>query len=137
MEYFEGGAEAGGQMVDQRFAPRIDEGEARFIMIGRKCFRVEHYVYIGGVSGETKTTIYPVGPGSRIQRSFLWEPLRTSWRPIWIPTSRRSACRTRTSLFCGLPTSFLWTITRPRCSSASSIARAWGSQGSWTRAAGI
>jgi len=61
-KYFEGGAEAGGQMVDQRFAPRIDEGEARFIMIGRKCFRVEHYVYIGGVSGETKTTIYPVGP---------------------------------------------------------------------------
>jgi len=61
-KYFEGGVEAGGQMVDQRFAPRIDEGEARFVMIGRKCFRVEHYVYIGGVSGETKTTIYPVGP---------------------------------------------------------------------------
>merc|ERR1712038_1002933 len=61
-KYFEGGREAGGQMVDQRFLPRIDEGEARFVMIGRKCFRVEHYVYIGGVSGETKTTIYPVGP---------------------------------------------------------------------------
>jgi len=58
-KYFEGGVEAGGQMVDQRFCPRIDEGEARFVMIGRKLFRVEHYVYIGGVSGETKTTIYP------------------------------------------------------------------------------
>merc|ERR1712099_76288 len=58
--YFEGGVEAGGQMVDQRFCPRISEGEARFVMIGRKCFRVEHYVYIGGVGGETKTTIYPV-----------------------------------------------------------------------------
>jgi len=58
-KYFEGGAEAGGQMVDQRFCPRIDEGEARFVMIGRKLFRVEHYVYIGGVGGETKTTIYP------------------------------------------------------------------------------
>jgi len=57
--YFEGGVEAGGQMVDQRFCPRISEGEARFVMIGRKLFRVEHYVYIGGVSGETKTTIYP------------------------------------------------------------------------------
>merc|ERR1739844_68510 len=58
-KYFEGGVEAGGQMVDQRFCPRIDEGEARFVMIGRKLFRVEHYVYIGGVGGETKTTIYP------------------------------------------------------------------------------
>merc|ERR1711933_237606 len=58
-KYFEGGAEAGGQMVDQRFCPRIEEGEARFVMIGKKLFRVEHYVYIGGVGGETKTTIYP------------------------------------------------------------------------------
>merc|ERR1712226_588598 len=58
-KYFEGGVEAGGQMVDQRFCPRIDEGEARFVMIGRKLYRVEHYVYIGGVGGETKTTIYP------------------------------------------------------------------------------
>jgi len=58
-KYFEGGVEAGGQMVDQRFLPRIEEGEARFVMIGQKLFRVEHYVYIGGVGGETKTTIYP------------------------------------------------------------------------------
>jgi len=57
-KYFDGGMEAGGQMVDQRFLPRIDEGEARFVMIGKKLFRVEHYVYIGGVGGETKTTIY-------------------------------------------------------------------------------
>merc|ERR1712039_930271 len=26
--------------------------------IGKKLYRVEHYVYIGGVGGETKTTIY-------------------------------------------------------------------------------
>jgi len=57
-KYFEGGAEAGGQMVDQRFLPRIDEGEARFVMIGPELNRVEHYVYIGGVGGETKTTIH-------------------------------------------------------------------------------
>merc|ERR1711972_286518 len=55
---YEGGVEAGGQMVDQRMLPRIDEGEARFVMIGKKLNRVEHYEYIGGVSGETKTTIY-------------------------------------------------------------------------------
>jgi len=60
-KYFEGGVEAGGQMVDQRFLPRIDEGEARFVMIGTKLNRVEHYEYIGGVSGETKTTIYTPG----------------------------------------------------------------------------
>jgi len=35
-KYFEGGVEAGGQMVDQRFLPRIDEGESRFVMIGKK-----------------------------------------------------------------------------------------------------
>ena len=52
-KYFEGGKETGGQMVDQRFLPRIDEGEARFVMIGQKLFRVEHYVYIA-VSGERR-----------------------------------------------------------------------------------
>jgi len=57
-KYFEGGREAGGQMVDQRFLPRISEGESRFMMIGTELNRVEHYVYIGGVGGETKTTIY-------------------------------------------------------------------------------
>merc|ERR1712117_280884 len=57
-KYFEGGKEAGGQMVDQRFLPRIDEGEARFMMIGMQLNRVEHYKYIGGVGGETVTTIY-------------------------------------------------------------------------------
>jgi len=57
-KYFEGGVAAGGQMVDQRFLPRIDEGESRFMMIGTELNRVEHYVYIGGVGGETKTTIH-------------------------------------------------------------------------------
>merc|ERR1712066_899965 len=57
-QYYEGGREAGGQMVDQRFLPRIDEGEARFMMIGPVLNRVEHYVYIGGVGGETKTSIF-------------------------------------------------------------------------------
>merc|ERR1712203_512942 len=74
-KYFEGGVEAGGQMVDQRFCPRIDEGEARFIMIGKKCFRVEHYVYIGGVSGETKTSIYPASSPDFPDTKDL--PLRT------------------------------------------------------------
>merc|ERR1719499_2931804 len=74
-KYFEGGVEAGGQMVDQRFCPRIDEGEARFVMIGKKLFRVEHYVYIGGVGGETKTTIYPASSADFPDTAEL--PLKT------------------------------------------------------------
>merc|ERR1711920_175881 len=57
-KYFEGGKEAGGQMVDQRYLPRIDEGEARFMMVGSELYRIEHYVYLGGVGGEITTTIY-------------------------------------------------------------------------------
>merc|ERR1712085_141312 len=36
-------------------------GEARFVMVGTELNRVEHYVNIGGVGGETKTTIYKPG----------------------------------------------------------------------------
>jgi len=58
-KYFEGGAEAGGQMVDQRFVATIDtKGESRFFMCGLDLYNVEHYLYIGGVSGETKTTVH-------------------------------------------------------------------------------
>merc|ERR1711933_689037 len=32
-KYLEGGKETGGQLVDQRFCPRISEGELRFNMI--------------------------------------------------------------------------------------------------------
>jgi len=58
-KYFEGGMEAGGQMVDQRFLSGIDEGEARFFMVGKELYNIEHYVYVGGVGGETKTTVHP------------------------------------------------------------------------------
>merc|ERR1739844_795611 len=57
-EYFKGGKEAGGQMVDQRYLPGIDDGEARFFMIGTELYNIEHYKYIGGVGGETKTTVF-------------------------------------------------------------------------------
>merc|ERR1712085_241598 len=74
---FESGVEAGGQMVDQRFLPRIDEGEARFVVVGTELNRVEHYVYIGGVGGETKTTIYKPGdkdfPYTEIQEKLQKE----------------------------------------------------------------
>jgi len=60
--YFAGGVEAGGLMVDQRFLPRIEEGESRFMMIGPKLFNVEHYVYQGeGIGGAAKCTVFPAG----------------------------------------------------------------------------
>jgi hypothetical protein len=60
--YFEGGPEAGGVMVDQRFLPRISEGESRFLMVGSKLFNVEHYVYQGeGIGGAAKCTVYEAG----------------------------------------------------------------------------
>merc|ERR1740121_670441 len=47
-------------MVDQRFLSTIDTlGEARFFMLGMDLYNIEHYMYIGGVSGETKTTVHP------------------------------------------------------------------------------
>ena len=33
-KYLEGGKEAGGQLVDQRLLPRIEEGEVRVLMVG-------------------------------------------------------------------------------------------------------
>jgi hypothetical protein len=58
-KYYEGGKEAGGQMVDQRFLADIENGEARFFMLGMELYNIEHYKYIGGVGGETVTTVYP------------------------------------------------------------------------------
>jgi len=61
-KYFAGGVEAGGIMVDQRFLPRISEGEARFLMVGPKLFNVEHYVYQGeGIGGAAACTVYEAG----------------------------------------------------------------------------
>merc|ERR1711920_617921 len=78
-KYFEGGKEAGGQMVDQRFLPRIEEGEARFMMIGKEFFRIEHYKYLGGVGGETVTTMY--GPDAE-EFAATKEKLLTDIEPI-------------------------------------------------------
>jgi len=41
-KYLEGGKEAGGQLVDQRFCPRIVEGEIRLNMIGDTCVGIIH-----------------------------------------------------------------------------------------------
>jgi hypothetical protein len=41
-KYLEGGKEAGGQLVDQRFCPRIVEGELRYNLVGPKLVGVIH-----------------------------------------------------------------------------------------------
>merc|ERR1712193_551692 len=50
-KYLEGGKEAGGQLVDQRFCGRILEGELRFNMVNNVCLGVIHKVPApGGMS---------------------------------------------------------------------------------------
>ena len=41
-KYLEGGKEAGGQLVDQRFCPRIVEGELRYNLVGDSLIGVIH-----------------------------------------------------------------------------------------------
>merc|ERR1712113_934169 len=120
-KYYEGGVEAGGQMVDQRFLPRIEEGEARFVMIGTKLNRVEHYEYIGGVSGETKTTIYkPEEADFPANYKELQEKMENQMgdylKALKLPEDALPLL--------GLPTSSLLTIIQFTMSLASSIAPA-------------
>merc|ERR1719421_1664116 len=49
-KYLEGGKEAGGQLVDQRLLPRIEEGEVRVLMAGDTCQMVIHKKPEGGLS---------------------------------------------------------------------------------------
>ena len=47
-KYLEGGKAAGGQLVDQRLLPRIDEGEVRILMAGDTCQMAVHKKPMGG-----------------------------------------------------------------------------------------
>ena len=47
-KYLAGGKEAGGQLVDQRLLPRIDEGEVRILMAGDTCQMAIHKKPMGG-----------------------------------------------------------------------------------------
>jgi hypothetical protein len=61
-EYLKGGKEAGGQLVDQRLLPRIEEGEVRVLMTGSKCQMAVHKKPDGGglsaVGGNSVYTYY-------------------------------------------------------------------------------
>ena len=61
-KYLEGGKEAGGQLVDQRLLPRIEEGEVRILMAGDTCQMAIHKKPQGGglsaVGGNSDYTYY-------------------------------------------------------------------------------
>ena len=61
-KYLEGGKEAGGQLVDQRLLPRIEEGEVRILMAGDTCQMAIHKKPMGGglsaVGGNSDYTYY-------------------------------------------------------------------------------
>jgi len=61
-EYLKGGKAAGGQLVDQRLLPRIDEGEVRILMAGDTCQMAVHKKPMGGglsaVGGNSDYTYY-------------------------------------------------------------------------------
>merc|ERR1719393_1179881 len=61
-KYLEGGKDAGGQLVDQRLCPRIDEGEVRILMAGDTCQMAIHKKPMGGglsaVGGNSDYTYY-------------------------------------------------------------------------------
>jgi len=81
-KYLEGGKAAGGQLVDQRFCPRIVEGELRYNCIGEKLVGIIHKKpKEGGISAVSGTgSVYTFyGPDepkfSNLTKNFLVEDL--------------------------------------------------------------
>ena len=103
-KYLEGGKEAGGQLVDQRLLPRIDEGEVRILMAGDTCQMAIHKKPLGGglsaVGGNSAYTYYkPSDPKYKglVQKLYAdiptllpcmglqGEPLPLLWTADYIP----------------------------------------------------
>jgi hypothetical protein len=83
-KYLEGGKEAGGQLVDQRLLPRIDEGEVRILMAGDTCQMAIHKKPMGGglsaVGGNSEYTYYtPSDPKYKGLVDKLYAPLWWCW----------------------------------------------------------
>merc|ERR1719171_62205 len=81
-KYLEGGKEAGGQLVDQRFCPRIVEGELRYNCVGPELVGIIHKKpAAGGISAVSGTgSIYTFyGPDeplfANLTRGFLGEDM--------------------------------------------------------------
>merc|ERR1711939_1250552 len=68
-KYLEGGKAAGGMLVDQRFCPRIVEGELRYNMVGPKLVGIIHKKpKAGGISavGGTGSVYTFYGPEEKL-----------------------------------------------------------------------
>ena len=79
-KYLEGGKEAGGQLVDQRFCPRIVEGELRYNLIGDSLIGVIHKKpKEGGISavGGTGSIYTFYGPEEPLFKSLTENFLKT------------------------------------------------------------
>merc|ERR1719313_1049265 len=81
-KYLEGGKEAGGQLVDQRFCPRIVEGELRYNLVGPKLVGIIHKKpKEGGISAVSGTgSVYTFyGPDeplfANLTKGFLGEDM--------------------------------------------------------------
>jgi len=83
-KYLEGGKAAGGQLVDQRFCPRIVEGEVRMNMVGDTCTGIIHKKpKAGGISavggtGSVYTFYKPDAPEfATLMQNFLNKDIPT------------------------------------------------------------
>merc|ERR1719421_449124 len=107
-KYLEGGKEAGGQLVDQRLLPRIDEGEVRILMAGDTCQMAIHKKPMGGglsaVGGNSEYTYYKP---SDAKYKGLIEKLYADI-PLLLPKLGLAGSRCRC---CGLATTSLRTLT--------------------------
>ena len=98
-KYLEGGKEAGGQLVDQRFCPRIVEGEVRVLTSGTTCLQLIHKKPAdGGISavlgtGSVYTFYTPDEPKfAELKRKLFDEDL-----PKILPALGLEASRSRSS----------------------------------------
>ena len=102
-KYLEGGKAAGGQLVDQRLLPRIDEGEVRILMVGDTCQMAVHKKPLDGLSAvggnsaytfytpqdpmyaDLLATLYKDIPKLMTAMDLEGEPLPLLWTADYIP----------------------------------------------------
>merc|ERR1719199_1078646 len=86
-KYLEGGKEAGGQLVDQRFCPRIVEGELRMNMIGDTCTGIIHKKpKAGGISAVGGTgSVYTFYGPDEVKFANLTKKFLTDDLPLVMP----------------------------------------------------
>ncbi|CAE7230327.1 MDH2 [Symbiodinium sp. CCMP2592] len=95
-KYLEGGKEAGGQLVDQRFCPRIVEGELRYNMVSDALVGIIHkkpkeggISAVGGTGSATRLQkAEPIGQSATGLRAKPGQSLQTRARALEGPCAR-------------------------------------------------